>query len=153
MENDWGFREPTITLKTAQMAKEKGFKEKIYGSYTHYIKEKSHPEDGTSGPFGWEKDEVTYDSDYFGNGWDMTDYSNENYICYAAPKQGLLAKWLRDAHHIHVRVGCSSRDYYFPMLERLDEDGTTGLGPKQMKVFKDYEEAFEDGLQEALQIL
>jgi hypothetical protein len=149
-----------ITFETAKLAKEKGFSVGTYGCLVHYKTSQTHPEDGNSGPFGWEKGEITSDSSFIINGReDLGDYSNESYDCYELPTQSLLQKWLREVHNLHLYIDTT------PSFEQMESHKskykvsikvpfnpfkwTTGhyyLGDT-------YEEVLEIGLQEALKLI
>lgn len=149
-----------ITFETGKLAKEKGFSVGTYGCLVHYKTPQTHPEDGNSGPFGWEKGEITSDSSFIINGReDLGDYSNENYDCYELPTQSLLQKWLREVHNLHLYIDTT------PSFEQMESHKskykvsikvpfnpfkwTTGhyyLGDT-------YEEVLEIGLQEALKLI
>jgi hypothetical protein len=104
-------KDQCIVLKTAKLAKEKGFNIGCNGSYTEFLK--THKSDNPS--FAMKKGEVEYDDSFFFiNNNSMCDYSNENYTMYAAPSQSLLQRWLREVHSIEVFV----KPFYIPQLNR-----------------------------------
>jgi hypothetical protein len=153
-----------ITLETAKLAKEKGYHVAGYGSYTEYLvnrKDPEYPEGG--GPFSMKKGEVEFANDYFMNNHPSTDYSNKNYVMYAAPTQALLARWLREAHGIQVYVVSGTldgnhkyRDYVAHVCVGKSHDNTVGrvvrsaVNDARDEEYQTYEAAFEFGLQEAL---
>ena len=92
-----------ISINTAKLLKELNFNISVDLSVTEYTEERVHEEDGTSGPFGWEKGELEYSSGHFRNGSE-SDYSNESYTSYALPTQSVLQSWLREVHGIRVWV-------------------------------------------------
>lgn len=138
-----------ITLKTAKLAKEKGYHVAGYGCYTEYLvnkKDPEYPEGG--GPFSMKKGEVEYDgSFYFMNDHPAADNSNKNYKQYAAPIQTLLARWIREAHGIHIEIYCNASGWGY-ILTKLN--GTTIQEIMDDVFFKSNEEALEVGLVEAL---
>ena len=72
-----------VNFKVAKLAKEKGFSNGTSRRLTHYKEESNHPEDGTKGPFGWEKNEIQIDDSFIVNGRrGLGDLSNEFYDCY-----------------------------------------------------------------------
>jgi len=159
--NEWP--KDIIFPSTAKLAKEKKFELYGYGYYTHYLTTKVDEQDGTSGPFGWKKDECTYDSSYFGNNWNESDYSNETWVCYAAPTQAILAKWLREEHGVHIliipTVTADWTHKTIKVLSKLDNDVINGIKkvsdlPPYKEVcgedFSTYELALEDALKEVL---
>jgi hypothetical protein len=163
-------KETLITFETAKLAKEKGFSVGTHGCLVHYKTSRTHPEDGNSGPFGWEKGEITSDSSFIINGReDLGDYSNENYDCYELPTQSLLQKWLREEYNCYIdilphRDGDSKNEKWktkedvFWLVE-VDYYGKnfeieyTEESDFSQTFIKTYEEALEIGLQEGLKLI
>jgi hypothetical protein len=149
-----------VTFKTAKLAKEKGFSVGTHGCLVHYKTSQTHPEDGNSGPFGWEKGEITSDSSFIINGReDLGDYSNENYDCYELPTQSLLQKWLREVHNKHIFIGSrtldSGKTIYIPQGRTIPDTIKNGFVVDFIvyKTFEKYEDALEYALQEALKLI
>ena len=145
-------KEQEILFETARLAKEKGFNWPCHKSFTHYTKEKIHFTDGKSGPFGWEKDEISISGGYFVNNHKLADLTNEYYTQYAIPTQSFLQKWLREEHHIHIAILpkqlLSSKEYdirYYIFKGKLKKDWE--------ELFETYEEALEQALIEALNLI
>ena len=150
--------ERVVTLHTAKLAKEKGFDYLVKGSVTHYLKDNEHPDDGKSGPFGWEKDELEYCEMWFkNNDRGCGDYSNENYTCYAIPTQSLLQKWLRTVHNIHIELQYSrcnndkDIEWWFYLYPQIGKGGRIKFFPDEIGRNLDYEQALERGLLYALE--
>jgi hypothetical protein len=148
-------KEERISLVTAKILKEKNFTEEVYGSYTEYIK--SHKSDNPS--FNYRKGEIEISGDYFTNNGHC-DFSNKNYIMYAAPTQSFLQRWLREEHGIvigiHLQlhtdetktIRLEKEKYYSWIVNLRDREAYNS--------FEDcdsYEEAVEIGLLEALNII
>jgi predicted transcriptional regulator len=117
-----------ISFETARLAKYKGFNINTYYSYRKF--------DDHIETFHHDKN-----NDVF---------TKSSYV--PAPTQSLLQKWLREKHNIHVwlipaEVDKTYRAYVsfgikLDLLENL-----------RTKSFFNYEEALEDGLQEALKLI
>ena len=142
-------KEKIIEFETAKLAKEKKFEVGVRGSFIHYLDDRVNEQDGTSGPFGWKKDECTYDSSYFINNWKEIDFSNDAYKCYAAPTQSLLQKWLREEHNIHIIIPYTCG--YTIVFNLLNKDGLCEY--PNHRYYNTYEEALEIGLIEALKLI
>lgn len=136
-------KEQLISFETARLAKEKGFNYKVdrYFGLPNMIlynfkkyKQKQ---------FKVECEKGLYQPDNF----------NKYSITVSAPTQGLLQKWLRDEYNINCRVASNALFYHFAMIEILEDGAAQMCGPKEMKVFKTYEEALEEGLQEGLKLI
>lgn len=151
--------EVRISINTAKLAKEAGFEVGTEGMFTEYITERVNDQDGTSGPFGWKKGELTFDSGYFVNNSDH-DYSNDGYISYALPTQAELHRWLREEHKINVesnyRPNITSYTCLFvPMTDKISKKEKYGVRSKYYgKTSHDlYEDALEEGLESALKLI
>ena len=149
-----------VSLYTAKILKQVGYDEYANLSVTEYITEQKNEQDGTSGPFGWKKGEIEFNSDYFRNNSD-SDYSNKNFISYAVPTQAALQKWLREEHGIYVwvtpnRLGSTenSWNYNIETIEFIEYDLLSiSLDSVNTKTEKTFEYALEEGLQIGLQEL
>ena len=118
-----------ITFETAKLAKEKGF---------------------TQNPY---KIPYSYRYEFTDNTGCVLSYSLFNpssNIC-TAPRQSILAKWLREKHNIIVLVDYEGIDgyyykyyYYINEVQKYDASG---------KNYITFEEAYEIGLQEALKLI
>ena len=88
------------------------------------------------------------------NAFDLKNYNrHKGSTLSSAPTQSLLQKWLRDKFHLDITIACNSLTSYFPVIQQLDVDGTTGKGPKYLNNYRTYKEALEVGLQEALYLI
>ena len=121
--------EQLITLKTAILAREKGFDE--ITSEVSYIKAELDVEE------------------YYG--CRNSQIRNKNYL--TIPTQSLLQKWLRDNHNIDITIHRSfsmKNSYHYCIIRNNDYDNEL-----QQEVRKDrkYEEALEEALYKALQLI
>jgi len=66
------------------------------------------------------------------------------------PTLSEVSDWFRETYDINIRVGCSSLTAYFPVVEHLEEDGTTLMGNRYVGMVKTYDAALEQGLTDAL---
>jgi len=146
-------KDERITLETAKLLKEKNFELLIQGLCTEYLTTQIDPEypDG-GGPFGWVKGTVDFSNDYIKNNSE-NDYSNENYVMYAVPTQSLLARWLREVHNIQVYCYSSTRNGKGEYRDYVVHVNLTPINDARDDEFQTYEEAFEVGLQVALDMI
>lgn len=122
--------EKIIELETAKLAKEKGFNIPVWDFFDENREEEN--------VIGWIGDSFE----------EKLEFAKE-FVEYWRPTQSLLQKWLREVHHIDVWVVPSKNldeelcySYLIDTLNYTDsEDYTT------------YEEALEEGLQEALKLI
>lgn len=141
-------KDEIIALETAKLAKDKKFNILVKGFYTEYLVDRvdpSYPEGG--GIFSMNKGEVDFESDYIMNNHANNDFSNNNYICYAAPTQSLLQRWIRETHNIHVGIDYDVHGWMFFITEIPNPSGEVNWSNDN---YKTYEEALESGLRKAL---
>jgi hypothetical protein len=148
-------KDQCIVLKTAKLAKEKGFNIGCNGSYTEFLK--THKSDNPS--FAMKKGEIEFDNSFFFiNNNSLCDNSNENFTMYAAPAQSLLQRWLREVHNFHIEIvlGHDEKetwyDFYVYKIE-LGYDDDFIADSSDMDDNGSYEETLETGLQEALKLM
>ena len=84
--------------------KEIGYTEACMAHFSISLTECVNEEDGKSGPFGWEKGEVTFDKSYFINNYDGIDYSNDDWLSAAAPLYQQVFNWFRKEHSIDTML-------------------------------------------------
>ena len=121
-----------VTFETAKLAKEKGFFQETNRLEIPYY---------------------NYKGEFKG---DVSDWRIRKYIrgedtsdieFVSAPTQSLLAKWLREEHNIHLiaykNINIDGYDWCY-----ITTDGITNINS-----YKTYEEAYEIGLQEALNLI
>ncbi len=129
-------KEQLITLETAKLAKEKGFDWQCLAYY---------------------RDEILYDCrlKQIENSSNLNNCCNKNNVGYtqvACPTQSLLQKWLRENHEIEVVVKSWKE---FNKIVYMYSVNTVGDPSTYLnKLAKEtYEQAFEAGLKEGLEIL
>ena len=127
--------EQYVSVETAKLAKEKGFNEPCRHYYLNGAKEVNN------------ETIMIYDLPYPYNSTD------KNY--FAAPTQSLLARWLREKYNVSVEV-YSSVFRYQHNIRNIDSTCIGGSDYSKTNgggAWSSYEEAMEDGLQEALKLL
>jgi len=155
-------KDQIVEIETAKLLREKGFDIGVWGSYTLYHEDNEHQHDGKSGPFGWKKGEIETSTSWFKTN-SIADFSNKLYTQYPAPTQSLLQKWLREeysfevfvipAHSIEDGVLVKSYRVWIP-IDRNAKGGKVLLDENSVMLsFTNYEEALENGLQEALKLI
>jgi hypothetical protein len=139
-------KDEIVKIKTAKLAKEKGFVEPCKKYYVEYLitNESDNPS------FRTKKGEIELSTDFIINN-SHSDLSNENYICYAAPSQSLLQRWLREKYNIHVEPYIS-RILFGYIIKAMDNHPIYPSIQETDKIcgFQTYEDALENGLYEAL---
>lgn len=133
--------EQLVSFETAKLAKAKGFN-KLCFYYYNKIGELIEPEEN------WSNTIVEFTVDLT----DLLDnYNNKYQENYSAPTQSLLQKWLREEYDIHIAVTpfiLNNKNRYYAILY-YDDPENSGNDED----FNTYEEALEEGLQEALKLL
>jgi hypothetical protein len=143
-------QEKLITFETAKSAKEKGFCIELYD---FYYQNKSNAKPYVTQGIEYQSDRnCKWDWNLNGGESGMLTkiipYPNDTSgIYYSAPTQSLLQKWLREVHNIEVFVKSEWKNktkigFYF---------GCENIYSKP--IYKNYEEALEAGLQEALKLI
>lgn len=127
--------ESLITFETAKLAKEKGFNIPVWFTWIVSPQGDALWNDFEEGQFG----QIT-----------IKENHNEYIFRQSAPTQSLLQKWLREVHKIIVFVA--------PLIPECNEFGVTiysnkYTSEKDLAFYKNYEEALEVGLQEALKLI
>ena len=127
-----------VSFETAKLAYEKGFNVDDKGQYV--------PMYGTNGELVKEK---------LGYNIELPEVFNKYWIL--APTQSFLQKWLRDVHNLHINPFISSAldsKEYSVAIQKPNPIGTLGTSQYVDETpFKSYEEALEDGLLTALNII
>lgn len=127
--------EEFVTLETAKLLKEKGFKEDVFTFY--------------------EVDCVEGDM-ILSETYDESENFNEKNDCLSAPTQSLAQKWLRETKNIHICIYNCACGYGYELSKA---DNGTHIASSAYKGTNDggewdtYEEALEAGLQEALKLI
>lgn len=130
-----------ITIRTAKLAREKGFN--LYSPAFY----------GCDEPHGGGPPNSFMQKTWYRPEDVDREETQEGTMCYEAPTQNMLKTWLRRKFHLNVHVACNSITTYFPMIELLEVGGTQLKGPAYDKNYKEYEDALEVGLFEALKLI
>ena len=127
--------EEFVTLETAKLLKEKGFKEDVFTFY--------------------EVDCVEGDM-ILSETCDESENFNEKNDCLSAPTQSLAQKWLRETKNIHICVYNCACGYGYEISKADNGTHITSSvyeGPNDGGKWDVYEDALEAGLQEALKLI
>lgn len=127
--------EAFVTLETAKLLKEQGFKEDVFTFY--------------------EVDCVEGDM-ILSETYDESENFNEKNDCLSAPTQSLAQKWLRETKNIHICVYNCACGYGYEISKADNGTHITSSvyeGPNDGGEWDTYEEALETGLQEALKLI
>jgi hypothetical protein len=112
--------EEFVTLETAKLLKEKGFREDCMAFYT---------KDGL---------------------FNCNSYINTNVLKLPAPTQSLAQKWLRETKNLHIEMSYMYGDYWIYDILTIPNHDLVGLADRPIVHYNTYEEALEDGIKEAL---
>ena len=148
-------KETLINFKTAKLAKEKGFSEYGYYFYTEEDGLCSIDSDGEIlNIYDENLNQIDYRYDYNGDFWfnDEGDvfYTSEKYL---SPTQSLLAKWLREEHHLIVIVAYQYEHDSTPYSYWIYKENNSLPLNQWINDLHTYEEALELGLIEALKLI
>lgn len=127
--------EEFVTLETAKLLKEKGFKEDVFTFY--------------------EVDCVEGDM-ILAETYDESENFNEKNDCLSAPTQSLAQKWLRETKNIHICVYNCACGYGYEISKADNGTHITSSvyeGPNDGGKWDIYEEALEAGIWEALKLI
>lgn len=127
--------EELVTLDTAKLLKEKGFKEDVFTFY--------------------EVDCVEGDM-ILSETYDESENFNEKKDCLSAPSQSIAQKWLRETKNIHICVYNCACGYGYEISKADNGTHITSSvyeGPNDGGKWDIYEEALEAGIQEALKLI
>ena len=128
-------QEEFVTLETAKLLKEKGFKEDVFTFY--------------------EVDCVEGDM-ILSETYDESENFNEKNDCLSAPTQSLAQKWLRETQNIHICVYNCACGYGYELSKADNGTHITSSvyeGTNDGGEWDTYEEVLEAGLQEALKLI
>jgi len=84
-------------------------------------------------------------------GYEVANLAIEKGCYYSRLTQSLLARWLREVHKIHISpmfIGPDTNKYQY----RIDVEGSGNTG-EYSKWFLSFEECFEEGLKEGLNLI
>lgn len=147
-------KDERITLETAKLAKSKNFNEFVNGLYTEYLvdqKDTEYPEGDN--PFGMSKGDVEFIATYMRNDDKKSDLTCKNYVCYSAPTQSILQKWLREKHNIQVYCYSMTKNGKGKYRDYVVYVNGNSINDARDEEFQSYEEALEIGLQVALEMI
>lgn len=123
--------EEFVTLETAKLLKEKGFKEDVFTFY--------------------EAECVEGDLELF------ESYEVENFNTrpdrFSAPPQSIAQKWLREIKGLHIEISYLYGDYWYYDILTIPNHDLVGLSDRPLVHYKSYEEAMEAGILEALKLI
>ena len=128
-------QEEFVTLETAKLLKEKGFKEDVFTFY--------------------EVDCVEGDM-ILSETYNESENFNEKNDCLSAPTQSLAQKWLRETKNIHICVYNCACGYGYEISKADNGTHITSSvyeGPNDGGEWDIYKDALEAGLQEALKLI
>lgn len=163
--------EQLISFEVAKLAKEKGFNVGCYAYYEtrNNILYRENDTELQFTPCGWGEDDGIYDFRDICYSNDITQDPNLKQIkqeFYSAPTQSLLQKWLREKKEIYVHVevwrnmdhcdeftAIITKPAYIKPLYNKTNKGLDIMESKEVAFKHSYEEAFEAGLKEALQLI
>ncbi len=115
--------EELVTLETAKLLKEKGFREDCMAFYT---------KDGL---------------------FKCNAYINTNVLKLPSPTQSIAHKWLRETKNLHIEISYMYGDYWIYDILTIPNHDLVGLSDRPIIHYDTYEEALEAGLQEALKLI
>lgn len=124
--------EEFVTLETAKLLKEKGFKEDVFTFY--------------------EVDCVEGDM-ILSETYDESENFNEKKDCLSAPSQSIAQKWLRETKNLHIGISYMYENYWLYDILTIPTHDLIGLSDRPIFRYNTYEEALEAGLQEALKLI
>ena len=101
--------EEFVTLETAKLLKEKGFKEDIFTFY--------------------ELDCVEGDM-ILSETYDYSDNFNKKDDCFSAPSQYLAQKWLRETKNLHIEISYMYGDYWTYDILTIPNHDLVGLSDR-----------------------
>ncbi len=124
-------QEEFVTLETAKLLKEKGFKEDVFTFY--------------------EADEVEGNMELF-ESYDAENF-NARVECFSAPTQSIVHKWLRETKNLHVEISYMYGKYWIYDILTIPNHDLIGLADRPPIHYSTYEDALEDGIREALKLI
>ena len=141
-------KETLITFETAKLAYEKGYTREVVGiSFTSTRRNYYN----TQGELNGDCTDFIKDVLKYGR-----EKAKINHILYPATSQSLLQKWLREKHGYHIVLIPTITTYWTFKIVNVLKKNTMEIPPYtdvSGKDFTTYEEALEEGLQEALKLI
>ena len=74
-----------------------------------------------------------------------------NYYHY--PTQSIAQKWLRETKNLHIEISYSCDKYWYYDILTIPNHDLIGLADRPFIRYNTYEEALENGIQEALKLV
>lgn len=152
-------QEELVSFETAVLAKEKGFVNGTKGCFIVYKEDNINPK----GDKGTKKGEFEYCKRFSLKNGELD--SDEDYNYLERPTQSLLQKWLREVHQIYIQIETDQTTYpkFCYSISRFIGN-PNNLSEKEWywdklpysenwSLHRKYEEALEEGLQEALKLI
>ena len=158
-------KEQLISLETAKLAKEKGFKTSYHSYYFEDGEFREHKIETSNGYYG---DIVIYEQEEFYGNWNDAFLTAKNgnrcfgcnksqgyFETYTAPSQSLLQKWLRETHQLHLEIQVQdyveTPKFYWNIFGTYKNNKMIRcIANSPREDYVSYEEALEAGLQKAL---
>ena len=138
------FKEQFLDHSLSAMLKKKGFTEPCMGFYEIALESREDEHDGFSGPFGWEKGEVSFTQHYFENGG-IGDVSNEYWLLCGAPLWQQAINWILKKFE---EQGLES------MRFTIFTDGSGHFTTSEQKLINDIDfDNITDGILKALELI
>jgi len=155
-------KEQTISFKTAELAKEKGFNIPTIHYYLSdgVLDEKCEESESYVENYMVIVEDLT---ENWNDGWSVNKDGGRCFGCdknpkyfesFSAPTQSLLQRWLRETHDIHIEVIWQVKKGKLSWFSSISKIGTTPIDLCiDLKDQDTFELALEAGLQEALQLI
>jgi hypothetical protein len=69
------------------------------------------------------------------------------------PPQSIAQKWLRETKNLHIEISYMYGNYWIYDILTIPNHDLVGLSDRPIVRYNTYEEALEDGIQEALKLI
>ena len=142
-------KDEIVNFEIADLAKEIGFNEFCFCSYTKYLKDGG----GNYDFIKHKKGDIEFNSDFILSGSNKIhkEISNNYYNLISAPTQSLLQRWLREKYNIHITVNATNTktpdDSFEVLVSTQNERDYSHFG------YLNYEKALADGLLNGLLLI
>lgn len=133
------------SFEVCKLAKERGIDVESNHHYENSLTERDHEEDGKSGPFGWEKDELNLQNGFHWNNSEH-DFSNDDWYICSAYLQSVLVRILRTKYDIHITSTTNSSNTVY--VHRVWDNSSAWNFTRSGSIHEG--ETYEDGLEQAL---
>lgn len=111
-----------VSFKVAKRLKELQFNEACNKYFQLALTTRIDNETGLpSGPFGWEKGELTEDSGYFVNN-SSSDFSGDNWLMCAEPTISQVVMWIWENHRVWIYAKPQKKDKVCFIVETIDAE-------------------------------